>query len=151
MSQQPVILSPSEGEKFSVGELTITTRIVGSQTGGTFELYDLVLGPFTIDYHVHETMDETLSVLEGEIEFVIAGEKYSRPAGSVVFIPRGVHHGFTNRGPARARVFAMFTPSGNQNDYFRQLEKLFSTPSLDKAALQALQKQYDQVLIPEGR
>ncbi len=150
MSQQPVILSPSEGEKFSLGELTITSRIIGSQSGGAFELYDLTLGPFTIDYHVHHNQDETLSVLEGEIEFVIAGEKYSRPAGSVVFVPRGVHHGFTNRGPARARVLAMFTPAKNQNDYFRQLEKLVAAPSLDKAAVQSLQKRYDQELVPEG-
>jgi len=151
MSQLPLILSPSEGEKFSLGELTITSRIVGSQSGGAFELYDLTLGPFTIDYHVHHNLDETLSVLEGEIELIIAGKTYSRSAGSVVFVPRGVHHGFTNRGPTRARVFAMFTPSGNQNDYFRKLEKLASAPSLDKAALQTLQKQYDQELIPEGQ
>jgi len=151
MSQQTLIVSPSDGEKFTIGELTIVTRLVGSQTGGLFELYALDLGPFTIDYHIHRTMDETLWVVEGEIEFVVAGKKYSRPAGSVAYVPRGLHHGFTNHGPARALMFAMFNPSGNQNDYFRQLEKLVSASTLDKAALQALQRKYDQELIPEGQ
>lgn len=53
-----------------------------------------------------------------------------------------------NRGPARARVLILFSPSGDQHEYFRELERLFAAPSLDAAALQALQKQYDQELIP---
>ena len=61
--------------------------------------------------------------------------------------PRGVHHGFSNRGPARARVLIVFNPSGNQQEYFRELERLFAAPTLDTAALQALQKRYDQELI----
>ena len=64
-----------------------------------------------VDYHVHRTMDETIYVVEGEIEFAVVGETYLRPAGSVAFIPRGHHHGFRNRGPARARVLILFTPS----------------------------------------
>jgi mannose-6-phosphate isomerase-like protein (cupin superfamily) len=122
--------------------------VEAGQSGGGFELYDLFLGPFTVDYHVHDTMDETLTVLEGEIEFVVAGSKFRRTAGSVAFVPHGVHHGFTNHGPARARVLALFTPSGRQNEYFRKLEQLFAAPTLDAVALAALQKEYDQVLVP---
>jgi mannose-6-phosphate isomerase-like protein (cupin superfamily) len=147
---EPVIASPDDGESFTIGALRIQSRVQASQSGGGFELYDLFLGPFTVDYHVHHTMDETLTVLEGEIEFVVAGAKFVRPAGSVAFVPRGVHHGFTNHGPARSRVLALFTPSGRQNEYFRALEKLFAAPSLDTAALQALQKQYDQELVSAG-
>ncbi len=148
---QPSVLSPSEGEKYRAGPFAITARVLGSQTGGAFELYELALGPATIDYHVHRNMDETLYVVEGEIEFVVSGETFRRPAGSVAFVPRGVHHGFTNRGPARARVMILFTPSGNQHEYFRELERLFAAPALDTAALQALQKRYDQELVSPPR
>jgi uncharacterized cupin superfamily protein len=147
---QPLIASPSEGESFTIGALRILSRVQAGQSGGGFELYDLFLGQFTIDYHVHRTMDETLTVLEGEIEFIVAGETFVRPAGSVAFVPRGVHHGFSNRGPAQARVLALFTPSGRQNEYFRALEKLAAAPSPDIAAIHALQKQYDQELITPG-
>jgi len=92
-------------------------------------------------------MDETIYVVEGEIEFVVDGEKFLRPAGSVAFVPRGLHHGFSNRGPAQARVLIHFNPSGDQHEYFRELERLFAAPILDAAALQALQKQYDQELV----
>lgn len=141
------ILSPDEGEKFVAGPFTIFTRVSGAQTDGAFEFYELALGPATIDYHVHRTMDETIYVVEGEIEFIVAGEKFRRPAGSAAFIPRGIHHGFTNHGPARARVLIVFNPSRGQNRYFRELEKLFAAATLDAAALAALQKAYDQELV----
>ena len=144
---QPLIASPDEGESFTIGQLRIVSRVQGGQSGGGFELYELILGPFTIDYHVHHNMDETLCVIEGEIEFIVAGTRHLRPAGSVVFVPHGVHHGFTNHGPSRARVLALFTPAGSQHEYFRALERLFAAPSLDTGALKALQKRYDQELV----
>jgi|SRR4051812_22107591 uncharacterized cupin superfamily protein len=147
-SVQPLIVSPEEGESFTIGQLRIVSRVQGHQSGGGFELYELTLGSFTIDYHVHQRMDETLCVTEGEIEFFVACRKHHRPAGSVVFVPRGVYHGFSNHGPTRARVLALFTPAGSQHEYFRALEPLFAAPSLDTAAVQALQKQYDQELVP---
>jgi quercetin dioxygenase-like cupin family protein len=143
----PSVLSPSEGEKYHAGPFAITARVLGAQTGGAFELYELALGPATIDYHVHRKLDETIYVVEGEIEFLVAGEKFLRPAGTVAFIPRGVHHGFANRGPARARVLILFTPSGNQHEYFRELERLFAASTLNTAELQTLQKRYDQELV----
>lgn len=144
---QPSVLDSDQGEKYHVGPFAITARVLGPQTGGAFELYELVLGPATIDYHVHNNMDETLYVVAGEIEFVVASEVFLRPAGSVAFVPRGIHHGFSNRGPALARVLILFTPSGNQHEYFRELERLFAAAVLDTAALQALQKRYDQELV----
>lgn len=144
---KPSVLGPTEGEKYAAGPFDITARVLGTQNNGLFELYELALGKATVDYHIHRTMDETITVLEGEIEFNVAREKFRRPAGSVAFIPRGVHHGFANLGPARARVLILFTPSGRQHEYFRELERLFAAPTLDKNALAALQKKYDQELI----
>jgi quercetin dioxygenase-like cupin family protein len=145
---QPSVLSPSEGDVFRAGPFTITARVLGTQNGYAFELYELTLGAATIDYHVHHRMDETLAVIEGEIEFIVANQRFLRPAGSVAFVPRGVHHGFTNHGPNPARVLVLFTPAGDQHEYFRALERLFAAPTLDAEALQDLQKQYDQELVP---
>jgi hypothetical protein len=47
-------------------------------------------------------------------------------------------------------VLVLFTPAGSQHKYFRALEQLFAAPSPDTAALQALQKRYDQELVPLG-
>lgn len=146
----PFVLGPQEGETYAIGPFRIVTRVLPSQSGGLFELYDLTLGPATIDYHVHHKMDETLCVIEGEVEFNVQGQKYLRPAGSVAFVPRGLHHGFTNLGPTPARVLITFTPPVGQHEYFRRLEALFATGSPDSTALAALQKEYDQELVPSG-
>jgi quercetin dioxygenase-like cupin family protein len=145
---QPLVVGPSEGERCLAGPFAITARVTGPQSGGVFELYELILGPATIDYHVHRGMDETLCVVEGEVEFLIAGERFVRLAGSVAFVPRGVHHGFTNGGPGRARLLVLFTPAGGQDEYFRGLERLFAAPELDEAALKAWQRRFDQELVP---
>lgn len=144
---QPSILSATEGEVYRAGPFTIAGRVLGPLTDRTFELYELALGKATIDYHVHMTMDETLTVVEGQIEFIVEGEKYLRSAGSVAFIPRGVRHGFSNLSSTPARVLVLFTPAGNQHEYFRELDRLFAAPVLDKVALQTLQKRYDQELV----
>jgi quercetin dioxygenase-like cupin family protein len=147
-SREPSILSSAEGEKFAAGPFAITSRVSGAQSEGAFEMYELAMGPATIDYHIHRRMDETIHVLEGAVEFIVAGKKSPRPAGSTAFIPRGIHHGFTNHGPARTRVLIVFNPNANQHEYFRELEKLFAAPTLDTAALGELQTRYDQELVP---
>ena len=148
MPSTPFVLGPTEGETYDIGPFHIVARVLQSQSGGLFELYDLSLGAATIDYHVHHKMDETLCVVEGQIEFNVQGKKFLRPAGSVAFVPRGLHHGFTNPGPAKARVLITFTPPTGQHDYFRQLARLFAGGSPDPATVAALQKKYDQELIP---
>ena len=150
MPSAPFVLGPTEGETYDIGPFHIVARVLQSQSGGLFELYDLSLGPATIDYHVHYKMDETLCVVEGQIEFNVQGTKFLRPAGSVAFVPRGLHHGFTNPGPAKARVLITFTPPTGQHEYFRQLEKLFAGGKPDPVAVAALQKKYDQELIAPG-
>ena len=146
-ASKPSVLSPTEGETFAAGPFDIVSRVSGAQAGGQFEMYELTLGVASVDYHVHNTMDETIYVLEGNVEFQVAKERFDRPAGSVAFVPRGVHHGFVNHGPARARVLLLFTPSRNQDQYFRELVRLFAAPTLDAAELARVQKQFDQELI----
>jgi quercetin dioxygenase-like cupin family protein len=150
MPSTSLILGPGEGEVYDIGPFHIVGRVLQNQSGGLFELFDLSLGAATIDYHVHHKMDETLCVVEGQIEFNVQGEKFLRPAGSVAFVPRGIHHGFTNPGPGQARVLITFTPPTGQHEYFRQLEKMFAVGTPDPQAVAALQKKYDQELIAPG-
>lgn len=142
------VKSPREGETYEVGPFDIVARVSAAQTEGAFEMYELSLGPATIDFHLHRHMDETIYVLDGEIEFNIAGEKSLRGPSSVAVVPRGVHHGFSNLGPGRARVLLVFAPSGNQHEYFRAMEALLKATPVDTKAVEELQKRFDQELLP---
>lgn len=72
-----------------------------------------------------------LRVIEGEIEFTVAGEKFLRKAGPVAHVPRVADHGFSNLGPGPTRVLVLFNPSGNQSPHLRTLEKLEAAPTND--------------------
>ncbi len=150
MANEAFVRSAGEGEQFPAGPFRIVTRVSGAESGGAFELYELALGIASVDYHVHRTMDETIVVLAGQIEFQVAGAVFSRPPGSVAFIPRGVHHGFRNAGPGEARVLLHFNPARSQDAYFRELVRLFAAPELDVTELHAVQARFDQDLIPGG-
>jgi hypothetical protein len=57
----------------------------------------------------------------------------------------GVHHGFTNHGPAQAKHLVFFSPSGSQDEYFRELVQPFKDGDPDE--LKAVRKRYDQELV----
>lgn len=59
--------------------------------------------------HVHEREDETYVVLDGQLTFQRGDERFDAGAGDVVFLPRGVEHGFALRSP-QARLLVVCTP-----------------------------------------
>ena len=140
------VIGPDGGEKFHVGPLAIRTLITREQAGGAFEMHEVALGEGTVDYHVHHLMDETIHVIEGTIEFTVEGKVSREGPGGVAFIPKGLHHGFSNRGPAPAKVIITFSPATGQDDYFRALESLLAEGY--STGVEALQKKYDQELVP---
>src|SRR5436190_1702133 len=102
---QAFVLAAGEGESFTAGPFFIVSRVQGGQSNGLFELYDLTLpAGGSVDYHVHNTMDETITVVEGQVEFNVAGKKFSHTAGATAFVHRGIHHGFRNAGAGKVRV-----------------------------------------------
>ncbi|PPF85595.1 cupin domain-containing protein [Subtercola sp. Z020] len=61
--------------------------------------------------HVHLRDDETFVVLDGRIELTSADVVSSAEAGSALFLPRGVTHGFVVSS-ATAKFLTLQTPSG---------------------------------------
>ena len=50
-------------------------------------------------------------VLEGRLRFRLDETDHTAPAGSFVFIPRGVPHTWQNAGDGRAHILFVFTPA----------------------------------------
>jgi quercetin dioxygenase-like cupin family protein len=119
------ILQPGEGatvEGPAGGPLTFKAR--GEQTGGTLTAIENVIAPGDgPPAHVHAYEDEAWYVLEGTLRFRIAGELGTAPAGSFVFVPRGVEHCFQNIGDGSARILVLFTPSGMERFFDRFAEE----------------------------
>ena len=116
-----IVLGPGEGDVIPVRDTQFVYKASGQATGGAFELFEYTeppggRGP---DPHVHRTHDEAFYILDGEMEFTMAGERIEAPAGSFVLVPKGVPHSFGNPGSVPARFLGIVSPPGLR-DMFRE-------------------------------
>lgn len=93
------------------GELA-TIKLPAEATGGAFSLVEVEApAGLEVPLHVHHREDETFIVTAGTAEFTIGEERVEATAGSVLYGPRGVPHGYV-AGPAGALIHYVFTPGG---------------------------------------
>lgn len=62
--------------------------------------------------HMHDSVDEVIVVLAGQLEVHIAGERRVVGADHTIVIPAGVPHDFAAIGPAPARIIAFLPEQG---------------------------------------
>ena len=67
--------------------------------------------------HIHESHDATAIVLKGYGILWIGDRKLELKPGSIVTIPRGVPHSFTNQSPEPAVAYVVFNPAFDGKDY----------------------------------
>ena len=151
---QSVVLAPRAGRVVPLGDAgTVTLKVVGAETGGRLSVYEFVSPPRTAGppLHLHRTWDEAFYVLEGEMTFLVGGRTHAAPAGSFVFVPRGVLHTFWNESGAPARNLTVFTPAGIE-DYFEEATRALAAGG-DEAleAAMALMEKHDMVVPPGTR
>ena len=110
---QPVHVPPGGGDTvFFVGD-TYTTLLSGAHTRGTFAMLEALVpaqtGP---PPHIHHAEDETFILLDGVVNFHVSDDVHRAEPGSVVFVPRGTRHHFSNAGDGVARMLFMYSPAG---------------------------------------
>lgn len=92
-------------------------RATRETTGGAFGLIESWMMPpgFESPYHVHHNEDEAFYVLEGTMAFVCGGKWMTGGAGTYVFGPRNIPHGFKVVGDAPVRMLLLCSPGGFEN------------------------------------
>jgi steroid delta-isomerase-like uncharacterized protein len=112
-------------------------RASAETTNGAFGLVEHWETPvgFASPYHTHRREDEAFYVLEGEVAFVLDGKWMRGGAGTFVFGPRGVPHGFKVVGNRPARMLLLATPGGFERfvmELARPLEEPVGPPDMAK-------------------
>jgi mannose-6-phosphate isomerase-like protein (cupin superfamily) len=114
-----------------------TIKIRAEDTAGSFALVENVIAPMDgPPLHVHAREDEMWFVPEGHFRFRADDRILDAPAGSFVFVPRGVRHCLQNIGDSPSRVMVMFTPGGMER-FFEQHAALLPGP-VDPEAFRAI-------------
>ena len=115
------------GQDKSLTSVTNSVRFLADsgETGGQYGLveYAAGLGFQGPKSHIHDEMEEGFYVLEGEFGIQLGAENVRAPAGTFVFIPRGMVHTFWNLGEGTSRFLLIASPGGFER-YFEELVPL---------------------------
>jgi uncharacterized protein YjlB len=121
-------------------------------TDGAFSLLEATEPPdFGPPLHTHHDAAEAFYILEGEYIIFLDGQEFVSPAGSFIFIPAGVPHGF-RVGHTASRKLVLYTPAAMVG-YFDELSAAIKKGTADPDELSEIANRYAmEVLgpVPEG-
>jgi glyoxylate utilization-related uncharacterized protein len=83
------------------GSQLLTCKVTAEQTGGAYLLFEGL-------------------VLEGEFEFCVGEDTVRTGAGSLIYVPRGTLHAFSNVGDGPGRLLTSQTPGACTNGSSRR-------------------------------
>jgi quercetin dioxygenase-like cupin family protein len=147
-----VVLRPGEGRSIDLGAFQMSVKATSEQTNGAFTLLEAQepagFGP---PLHIHRDAAEAFYVLEGEYIIVVDGREASCPAGSYIFIPAGIPHGFRVGGVA-SRKLNLYTPAAMVG-YFDEVAEAAKGDDVDEDVLTQIALRYSMEVIgpvPDG-
>ena len=114
---QPVtrgfVLGPDDGDPYHwLGTLTLT-KVMGSVTTGNLDIVDHRVPPgYAPPLHVHQRSDEVFFLVDGHLQVRCGDDAWQAGPGSLIFLPRGVPHGFVNSDRGPARTLLINAPAG---------------------------------------
>ena len=146
------VLRPGDGRVIDLGSFNMVVKASGDETNGAFSLLEASdpagFGP---PLHIHRDAAEVFYVLEGEYIVVIEGRESSCPAGSFIFIPACLEHGFRVGGVA-SRKLNLYTPAAMVG-YFDELAAATQAGRMDPDSLSRMALRYSMDVVgpvPEG-
>ena len=92
---------------------TYTITVAGKDTGDRFCVIDMHVAPGGGPGPHRHDFEETLILLEGELQVTFRGQKSIVRAGSTVNIPSNAPHQFHNSASRPARMICICSPAGN--------------------------------------
>ncbi|HEX8795114.1 MAG TPA: cupin domain-containing protein [Polyangiaceae bacterium] len=126
MSDRPVLkhLPAGDGKAVALGKVALSFK-AGATVGSPYTVFEMTMPVGAAQpLHTHPP-DETMYVLEGELELVGEnGDRRRAGPGSVMHVPSGAAHGFVNVGDTPARM--LMVSHVGQEAYFDDLAAAMS-------------------------
>ncbi len=147
-----LVLRPGEGRSIDLGNFGMSLKAGGEETGGAFTLLEAAEPPgFGPPRHIHRDAAEAFYVLEGEYHIFIDEEAHTCPAGSFIFIPAGIRHGF-RVGAMPSRKLNLYTPAAMVG-YFDELSAAIKRGDASPGQLDEIATRHGMEVtgpVPEG-
>ena len=120
-----------------------------TETGGAMSITYGDADPFTgPPAHTHDHEDEIFIVLDGEMTFEVAGERFACGPLGTAFVPRGTPHSFMT-GAKGATCLTVLTPGGFEGFFAEMARGQFQMPQ-DMTAVAEIAARYGSRRIGPG-
>lgn len=121
----PLVVAPGEGTTLShaVTGGVVTIKLPSETTGGAVTVWETHQSPGDTDrpgLHSHPGFDEVFYVLAGEYAFTTGRQRFTAPAGTLVFMPGWIFHAFAGTGRAKGRLLHLAVP-GRTEDALQEM------------------------------
>ena len=145
---EAIVQKSGEGETLSAMGITITYKVVGTQSDGQWLVLEY-LAPTQFSGpppHVHKVTTEIFYVLEGCLTIETNGQVAELGVGGLAFVPPGTAHTFANATNTPVKFLLVASPAGLEN-YFAEMGEMLqnepSWPPQDMSKVVALMTKYD--------
>src|SRR5687767_14781516 len=105
------VLGPGEGRSIDLGNFKMSVKATAAETSSTFTLLEAAepagFGP---PMHIHHDAAEAFYVLDGEYVIFLEDREFICAAGSFIYIPVGLRHGF-RVGSVSSRKLNLYSPA----------------------------------------
>ena len=129
VAKTPFALSKDEGKAIWFVDGLITVKASGEDTDNRWTVLEYLLPPGQLSPpHVNHAEDEAWYILEGAVNFRCGDRAFKAIAGSFVFAPKDVVHGFQVDGSGAARMLVFASPTG-----FEKFVEEFGEPAKERA------------------
>ncbi len=106
------------------------TAMVSAATGSEY----LTVGELLVEpgassaYHIHPNTEESIFVIEGEIEFRLGPNRFRATSGDCVLANRGIGHGLQNVGDSTARLITMYPNPSPEREEIPEVDFVDASP-----------------------
>jgi mannose-6-phosphate isomerase-like protein (cupin superfamily) len=139
---QPRITSLDTAASIKPFGIDMKLMLGGEHTGGTFSAVVADVAPGEgPPPHMHHDREEYFYVLEGTYKLSVNGTETTIGPNTLVFVPRGTVHAFSNIASTPGRLLEWTIP-GNNSDYFQAVDKMQAEGGFDPEKFAAINKEF---------
>jgi len=143
---RPFVVGPGEGRFIDLGAFGMTLKANADETAGVVSVLEADEPPgFGPPIHVHHDAAEAFYVLEGEYIIYLEDREFACPAGSFIFIPQGVRHGF-RVGSVPSRKLNFYFPAA-MIGYFDDLAAALGRAEVDAEELAEIARTHSMEIV----
>jgi mannose-6-phosphate isomerase-like protein (cupin superfamily) len=144
----PLSAAEKERQAFKFQALKMFVEVDSDDTQGAVAVVRVYVPPGAgAAPHVHSREDELFLVVRGHYRFRHGDEEVDAPAGTTIYMPKGVPHTFRNIGDEAGEHLVTLVPGGLEK-YFREVSAAGLRAPRDSQRLAAMAAPYGLRLLP---